>query len=152
VKYSIDTSALIEAWIRLYPPIVFPSIWQKLEEIIVNGDLRATEEVLHEIEKKEDQLHKWAKGNSQLFVPLDGNIQITVADILAKHPRLVDERKNRSQADPFVIALALNNTVTVVTLEQSKNLNKPRIPDVCSAMNIKCITLVEMFIELKWKL
>ena len=61
-------------------------------------------------------------------------------------------RKNRSTADPFVIAVAEVNGVTVVSGEiPSNNPRKPKIPDVCSAMGIKHIRLLELFGLEGWK-
>ena len=48
-----------------------------------------------------------ARGQEQLFVDgLDDDQQLQVASILSTHEKLVDTRRNRSAADPFVIALA----------------------------------------------
>jgi hypothetical protein len=57
LKYSIDTSAILEAWRRRYPPDVFPAVWQRLEQMIERGDLGASEEVLLELEKRDDEVH-----------------------------------------------------------------------------------------------
>lgn len=150
--YSIDTSAILDGWVRHYPPDVFPALWDRIDELIIDGKLRATEEVLFELKKKTDEVYKWAKSKSALFVPIDDDIQIAVANILQKHERLVDARKNRSAADPFVIALAQLNDCTVVTAEQpSNNLSKPRIPDVCLALNIPSINLLQLVREEGWK-
>jgi hypothetical protein len=89
VTYSIDTSALLDGWIRYYPPDVFPALWARIDELITNGKLRATEEVLFELEKKADEVYKWAKSKSGFFVPIEDDIQIAVAAILKKYERLV---------------------------------------------------------------
>ena len=83
----------------------------------------------------------------------DGEIQGVVAEILAAHQRLVDERRNRSKGDPFVIALATRKGFAVVTGEKaSGNLQKPKIPDVCGALNVKCIGLLDLFREQGWQI
>ena len=151
MKYSIDTSAILDGWIRHYPPDVFPKLWDRIDELIKDGNLRATEEVLFELEKKADEVYKWAKSKSGLFVPIDNDIQVAVAGILAKYERLVDARRNRSTADPFVIALAQMNSSKVVTVEQpTNNLSKPRIPDVCIDLEIQSITLLQLVREEGW--
>lgn len=67
--------------------------------------------------------------------------------ILAAHPRLVGNGGGRNGADPFVIALAMVNHGAVVTDETfSGNLNKPRIPDVCQALSVPCMTVMD-FVE-----
>ena len=83
----------------------------------------------------------------------DGEIQGVVAEILAAHQRLVDERRNRSKGDPFVIALATRKGFAVVTGEKaSGNLQKPKISDVCGALNVKCIGLLDLFREQGWQI
>lgn len=140
--YSIDTSALIHGWMRVYPITVpmFRPVWDKLNELIENGRLRASAEVFAEIKKKDDDLAAWCEGRPDLFVEIeDDPIQKQVADLLAKYPRLVDTRKGRSGADPFVIAYAMtcNPVRTVVTQEQGGTLERPKIPFVCNAENVR---------------
>lgn len=127
-------------------------MWSWLGELGAAGTLTAIDEVLEELQKKEDGAHAWAKKNLTV-VPIDAAIQGVVADIMKAHPRLVDNRRNRSQGDPFVIALARVRGFTVVTGEKaSNNPEKPRIPDVCAAMNVKCINMLGLFREQNWKM
>lgn len=151
MKYSIDTSAILYGWIRHYPPDVFPPLWEKLEEMVVNNLLKATEEVREELVKKEDAAYKWAKSIKDFFVPIDLDIQFKVKDILDKFDRLIDTRKNRSAADPFVIALALVENATVITAEKpTGKLDRPNIPDVCRYYKVPCISLLELIRIKKW--
>jgi len=127
-------------------------VWRNIERLISARSLCATDEVLIELKKKDDDVYKWARNQAELFLPIDGAIQTSVAKILLAYPRLVDVRKNRSTADPFVIAVAEVNGVTVVSGEiPSNNPRKPKIPDVCSAMGIKHIRLLELFGLEGWK-
>ncbi len=152
MKYSIDTSAILDGWRRCYPPDRFPSVWRNIGQLICARSLCATEEVLIELKKKADDVYKWARNQAGLFLPIDEATQKSVAKILLAYPRLVDPRKNRSTADPFVIALAHVNGATVVSGEiSSNNPRKPKIPDVCSAMRIKHIRLLELFRLEGWK-
>ena len=68
--YCFDTSALLDAWTRHYPPDVFPQLWRSLEVRIAAGDVIAAEEVRVEIGKK-DARSSWAKRQQGLFVDLD---------------------------------------------------------------------------------
>ena len=52
MEYSVDTSAIIEGWMRDFPPDIFPNAWKKIEKLINDGILVATEEVLYELKKK----------------------------------------------------------------------------------------------------
>jgi predicted nucleic acid-binding protein len=153
LRYSIDTSALLEAWRRRYPPDVFPAVWQRLDEVIEKGDRGASEEVFLELEKRDDDVHGWAKERKmKLFVPIDEDQQRHVSVILEQHERLVDTRKNRSAADPFVIAVAIAQGCAVVTDEAATGKpEKPNIPDVCSAMGVRAMNLLEFFRQQGWR-
>ena len=67
-------------------------------------------------------------------------------------PRLVGERKLRTSADPFVIALAQVEGLQIVTDEKpTGNLQRPNIPDVVSALDMTpCMGLLEMIRAEKW--
>jgi len=65
--------------------------------------------------------------------------------------KLIDTRKNRSGADPFVIALAKVEGCGVVTGEKPTNHpERPKIPDVCRAIGIPCINILQLCREQKW--
>src|ERR1035438_6830555 len=85
--YCIDTSALVDGWIRYYPPDVFPPLWTKLEDMIHAKQLIAPDEVLKELSKKEDDLHTWAKKNDALFLPLDSKLQAATQEVLESSGR-----------------------------------------------------------------
>lgn len=85
------------------------------------------------------------------FIPIDETIQRNVAAILTDHKKLIDTRRGRSSADPFVIALAQIESAAVVTGERpSGTLDRPNIPDVCTALGIRCLTLLQLFREQGW--
>lgn len=151
MRYSIDTSAILDGWRRYYPPDVIPALWERLEELVDNGSLRATQEVLNELERKDDEVLVWTRRRPDLFVPVDEEIQRAVTSILASHKKLIDTRASRSAADPFVIGLAQVNGCAVVTGESfSKSQKRPRIPDVCRALGIKSMSLMELMREERW--
>ena len=75
---------------------------------------------------------------------MDDDIQSAVSGILRDYPRLIDTRRGRSGADPFVIALAKARGCAVVTGEGvSGSLDRPKIPDVCEAIGVESIRLLE---------
>lgn len=152
-RYSLDTSALLNSWRRFYPPDVFTSLWDRIDELIAKGILVASEEVLVELGKKDDEVYRWARQRLQMFVPIDGQQQQLVRNILAIYPTLVDTRRNRSGADPFVIALAQLEGRTVVTYESpSNNPSRPHIPDVCVGVGIRCISFLKLIRERGWQI
>lgn len=149
MKYSIDTSALYDGW-KQYPYriAIFAPVWQVLESMITEGKLIATCEVMGEIQRRDEDLHQWARAHKEMFVPIDHDIQVAVRDILKNHPRLVDTAKNRSMVDPWIIALAKVRQCAVVTHERpSTKAGIIRIPDVCDALGIRWMTILEMIEE-----
>ena len=104
-------------------------------------------------EKKDDDVYKWAYEHRELlFLPLYEEIQLALKGIMSKYPRIISARKNRSGADPWVIALAQVENRDVVTNEgESNNLDKPHIPDVCRELDIRCITMHQLIREQGWR-
>lgn len=155
-KYCIDTSALIHAWVRAYPIHNFKPIWDHIDGLIRDGRLYSFVDVRIELEKRNDALYEWAKDREKIFLDIeDEELQIRIQEILTKYPRLVDTRKNRSGADPFVIAVAslYNPPLVVVTEEKTTTkIEKPNIPDICAAEDLDCITILEMITREGWRL
>jgi hypothetical protein len=152
VSYCIDTSALIAAWQERYPAENFPPFWQRIDDLINAGRLTAPMEVLRETAKRSDELHTWLSARKQMFRELEEAIQIEAAKVLAQFPRLVGEKKLRTAADPWVIALAQVENLQIVTDEKfSGSLNRPNIPDVCRALNMPpCMGLLDLIKAEKW--
>ncbi len=153
MAYSLDTSGILDAWVRFYPPDVFPTIWSNMDGAAKDGTILVVDEVVRELERKDDGIHQWIKERPSMIVPIDAQIQSLVGQIMARYPRLVDNRKHRSGCDPWVIALARARGLTVVTAEKPTNtLHKPKIPDVCRALGVACLEIVELFRERGWRL
>ena len=58
MTYSIDTSGILEAWVRYYPIDVFPMVWTQLDQLIGQKVLIASEVVLWELERKHDKVYE----------------------------------------------------------------------------------------------
>lgn len=143
-RYTVDTCSFT-AMRRVYPEDVFPGAWRKLSDLADAGVMIAIDEVFEELKAQDDEVLEWANQHAGIFVPLDADIQTEASKILSAHTKLVDLRKRKSGADPFVIASAVVKRCTVVTEEKpSGGPGKIKIPDVCKAMKIECITVLTM--------
>jgi hypothetical protein len=150
MRYSIDTSSLIRGFREALAYQIVPQFWNRdLPTLVVSGQLRATEEVRVELEAQDDEVLAFIKGLEDLFVKIDEPIQHEVRAILRDFPRLI--HAGRSGADPFVIALASLNGAVVVCEEGRGKKTKPKIPDVCEALNIPCIRLYQVVIDQGWQ-
>lgn len=150
--YSIDSSALIHAWNRAYRPKNFPTFWRLLDDLIEEGRLKASIEVLEELKKKDDEVYAWTKARkNDLFIEIDGPTQDAVIDIMQRYPRLVDTVKGKSGGDPFVIALAAVSSPKMVVVTQEDE-GKVRIPDVCFGEGITSIKIADLIGWENWVL
>ncbi len=151
MTYCIDTSALLDGWTRWYPAEIFPTLWDRLAAIVRAGQLIAPEDVLLELRKQDDALTKWAKAQTALFHPLDTSTQEALREVMAAFPRLVNTQKDRSTADPVVIALAKVRGFAVVTGEKAAGTTeRPRIPNVCQHFGIRHLNLTALIRENGW--
>ena len=150
--YCIDTSSLVHAYQRSYPPDIIPDLWEnRFDELIETGHLISPFDVFEELKQKHDDLHEWAKLRSDMFIEID-DYQDELAGIMAEFPRLVDTRKGKSGADPMVIALALskNPRCTVVTEEGFGSEKSPRIPFVCDQRDVRWINMLQLLRDQAW--
>ncbi|MDT3683738.1 MAG: DUF4411 family protein [Pseudorhodoplanes sp.] len=151
MAYCIDTSCIIAAWEERYPLENFPKFWLLFEQAIADGKILAPEPVLDETEPKSAELYSWLKEHDGMFLPLEDAIQLQAKAVLAKHPRLVAAKKQRTSADPFVIATATVRRLMIVTEERpTGNLNRPNIPDVCGDFGVTYMSLLQMIRAEKW--
>jgi hypothetical protein len=149
VKYSIDTNAILTAWNETYRPANFEGFWKKLEQLISVGRAFVTEEVVRELDKKDDEACAWVKTQGNFSVALDDEQLQTVKELATKFPALAKERLGRMRADAFVIGLAQCKGLTVVTAENRRGPEK--MPNLCDACGVQCIPLADLITAEGWK-
>jgi hypothetical protein len=144
--YVIDTCSITELR-RTYPQKGFPPVWALLDDLAIRQKLISVEDVAIELDAFDDESSEWARAHESIFLPLSAEIQAEARKILAVHPNLVDIKKRKSSADPFVVALAVVRGGTVVTQEKpSGGPHKVKIPDVCASLGVLCIPLLDMLL------
>ena len=141
----------MDLWCRWFRPSIVPSLWSRLDEIIKSGQLIASEEVFHDLEKKEDGLHDWVKERKEMLVGISDEIQDNVTKIMKEFPKFVDERTGKSFADPFVIATAMETETIVVTGESGGTASRPKIPYVCDHLGVPWIPTIELIEHHNWQ-
>lgn len=150
-KYVIDTCSLVELR-RSYPLDIFPNVWEVMGQMADAGVLISSSEVLDELKASEvegDDVLKWAYDHENIFIPLDGFVQQKVIEILDVFEKLIDIKRKKSSADPFVIATAIMNSCAVITEEIATNNpagsgQKVKMPDVCKYFKVPFYSLLEM--------
>ena len=107
-KYVFDSNIFINLHQR-QPRDIYPSVWNKIDELMANGTIISSREVYDELTRSDDSLSEWAKSKKEYFLPSEIPIQERVRKILSEHRGLVEGGKKQNNADPFVIALAQEN-------------------------------------------
>lgn len=158
--FVVDTSALVDMK-KWYPMDAFTDLWDKIERMVKNGEIKAPMEVFREIKKKDDVLKKWCQAHKEMFV--DENLEIikNFERVKEKYDSNYWEAniQNDLWADPWVIACALSLEITVddgikyATIITSENTQKPnRIPVIARKFGIKSMNVPEFMSLIKGEL
>lgn len=136
--YCLDTNVFIEAWNKYYSMNLCPDYWDLLDNLAQKEIVFCTEEVKREIEKVDDDLKAWIAARAHFIRELTTDVQLNVRKILKRYPQLIQYKKDRSMADPWVIAHAMAAKAVVVTKELNKTpqSQKVSIPDVCDGFSV----------------
>ena len=120
-KYCLDDNVLINGWQKYYSPKFCSDYWSILNQLGVDGKIFLPQAVFDEVTRTDDDLTAWLKGSDIPVHKVDGPVTQNLTKIYAANPvhqYLVDNTKQRSLADPWVIAHALNDNACVVTKEE----------------------------------
>lgn len=153
-RFCLDTNVLIQPWQKYYSPILCPDYWEILNQLGAQGTLFIPQAVFDEIAKSDDDLLDWLKSSRIPVLKVDGSVTSQLQRIYQtneKHKFLVDNTKQRSLADPWVIAHALNENAIVVTKEEkvtAMNSNRIKIPNVCDNMGVPWMNDFQLVKEL----
>ncbi|WP_053958236.1 DUF4411 family protein [Sulfobacillus thermosulfidooxidans] len=153
--YCIDSSALFDL-ARVYPPSIFPTLWNKLGDLVQSERLLAPEGVRDELlrGKPDDVVRIWANDQASMFVP-HASLQSAVTDVL-RMARLDGVDLNRvdqsNEADVWVVALAYSGCPQriVVSHESIKGRNTPQIPRLCQCVGIPHMRAIEFMSQEAW--
>jgi hypothetical protein len=150
--YCIDTSSILVWFVDTYPPTIIPGLVTRMEELISVGRLRAPKAVFDEI-RPGDDCHAWAKGQTELFLEETVAVQRIVRRLMAAHHDPARPTKGINGADPFVIAMARDGGAhwTVVADEHPGSPQNRKIPFVCNADHVRCITFQQMMLAEGWQ-
>lgn len=156
-KYCLDANVLIQAWQKYYSPNFCPDYWDLLKELGSTDKIYIPKVVFEEIIRTEDDLSAWLKGSKIQIHEIKEPVTECLKKIYAADPAhklLVDNKRYRSLADPWVIAHALSDNSCVVTKEEkitASNTDKIRIPNVCENMGVRCINDFQFIEEMNIK-
>ena len=162
--YLVDSSCFMTASQKNYPLDIAESFWNKIADLAQNHSFYSIDKVNDEIKAHLDLLSGWCDNN----LPDDFFISTETDDVYSKFNELVNWAQNKNinqagidkfisadKADIYFIAFASlkPDEYTIVTEEVSAPGSKRdiKLPDACSAFNIRCINFMDMLRELKIK-
>jgi hypothetical protein len=138
--FCLDTSFLINGWWKRYRRDVFPTLWDKIDELLYAGNAFSCREVFDDLKKQRDALFVWARQRKEFFYEPGDEVIANMKQIMARYPNFAAESGHTNASDPWVIAEAMARGAIVVTDEVSapnQRISKPpKIPDVCNALNV----------------
>src|SRR5208337_1190215 len=155
MSYVFDNSPLSALFKNFYRNR-FPSLWERFDDLVANGHIVSTREVLREIEDgATESLREWVAQNQHLFtVPTAAEgAFVTEIYLIPRFQQNIEQQKilkGGKNADAFVIAKAAVEQGTVVTMELLKP-NAAKIPNICEHFNIQCLSLEEFMEEEGWQ-
>ena len=152
-KYVIDTNCFISGINEIYNPNIFPSLWEKIGDLISNHEILLIQEVIGELEQVMDDARKWTspyKSNHKAFSKAQDSFQ----KVENEFSRLRAKHANRktSDVDLWVIAWAKIMDAKVITQEKMGG-GSHKIPSICNEpdVNVKCISLAGLMLKKGWK-
>lgn len=151
MPYSVDTSAILDGWVRYYAPDVFPSFWDRFDDLLNDGATLVSVQVHVELAEQDDGAAAWLATHPDCLSEIDEEVFERAREISAAYPGWADRKRNG--ADPFVIALAELRGLRVITGERltgAINPRKVRIPDVCQQRGIECGSLLDLIRAEGW--
>lgn len=153
-RYVIDTNIIIDLGWRIHPARLRREANDVMQKLLATGSIVSHKEVFLELAsgpKRGDAALAWAKAHQSIFTDLTPSQEQHLVKVLAEHPDILDPKKIGHDADPLLIALALDIGGVVVSGDGStQRSGKTQIKDVCDAYGIRCIDVDEFLSENGW--
>jgi hypothetical protein len=159
--YCLDSSAFIQLHIanKIVP---IPDLWVELEKLFASGKIISHEFVFDELNPntaKPDFIASWVYNKKASFHRVTEKQTELVTKILNQFPTFIDPEREKNEADPWVIALAIEKmeeetlfgkSTVFYVVSQEKISSSRKIPAVCRAFNVLHMNLDEFFRDNGW--
>ena len=152
----LDSNVFIEGKKGPYGFDIAPRFWALLDELIEDGRISCPTMVYDELLDVQDDLAAWAqkRRTSGLFVQPPEQVQETYREVLGyvmqQYPENQAQRRFLNRADPWVIAHAIVQGGTVVSLEgrDPSASQQVKVPNVCDHFEVLCVNTYQMLRDL----
>jgi hypothetical protein len=160
MRYWLDADVFINAHKTHYPIGIANRFWQWMDEVISEGTVVCPKRCFDEVlkgRKPDDSLLIWmnrhrADGFCVKSIPEVNAIATQIGDYVFGHPRYPTHQRLlfAKGGDAWLIAAAKHDGGTVVSNESNRfpDSKKVRIPDVCQAFDVRCLTMDDVIREI----
>lgn len=146
VGYAPDTCSLLAVDKAVASEAEREQLWESLLGPFFLWRLSIVEAVLEELEEKPDQTEARIRPLRGLPAVISRQQQLgehgvsSLNNVRLRYPRMSGRRRGRERADAWIVALAKDRGLTVVT-EEIRGSSK--IPTACQHYDVECINLAE---------
>lgn len=144
--YTLDTNVIVP--FKNYPENNpwFDGFWKRVKNMLVSMQIIFPRFIYNEMKKRKHYFVDLIDEKNNVVEP-DKIQQQYVTQIVNKFKGWIDPQKTTNRPDTWLIALALQKELTVVTNE-SFDLSRLKIPKVCDHYKIRCITGIDFVNEI----
>lgn len=159
--YVLDSNFFIQAHRFHYPIDVAHGFWNKVRELAEYGRVISIDKVKKELFDKNDALEEWCRSNlpddffKDTSVVMESYSQVSAwAVSKSGHylPNAINEFLDAEEADAFLVAYCLgdpaNKFVVTQEISEPNRQNKIKIPEACTALNVRFVNTIQMFRQL----
>jgi hypothetical protein len=150
--YILDSNFLIDAWRVHFPIPEHPEFWRWLGSLAQKEIIAIPAQVYDEVAKGQDVLSVWLEANKTGFVHEVPEYIQAISEALQAYGKIDEATLDILKADPWVIAHAVAVKGAVVTSEKPNKAISPhnkKIPSICEALNIPCLTFSRFMWEVR---
>lgn len=155
-NYTIDNNILARLCDN-YPRDIFLSFWERFESYAENKRFILHQEVRNELiaKKGSDDEYFQYIDKLGLFLTAEKSYSVQnqniVKEIAQRKQFVFDGVVNKTNwADPWLIALARNNNLSIITSE-NPDPKRDKLPKIANEFGVKCLNIKEFFENEGWK-
>jgi hypothetical protein len=153
--YILDADFIIGLGRRFNPPEMRQKARVIVDDLIAKGMIKSPQEVYFELSHKAkdsgDEALKWCNDHRSIFEDLSVGVQMNLAVVLAEFEDMVKSDQGNFDADPILVAMALDSGWTVVTRDGSGlSPANAGVHIVSQHFGVRCITDFDFLKENGW--
>jgi hypothetical protein len=153
--YVLDADFIIGLGRRINPLEMRVKAREIVDELSAQARIKSPMEVYFELSNKSknsgDEVLAWCNSHREIFEDLTESVQFSLATVLATFDGMVKSDMGSFDADPILVAMALDYGWTVVTRDGSgSSPSATGIHVVCEHFDVRCITDYEFLKENGW--